>query len=413
MMRQTREKPAARIVAEAARRIENRVGADVQPNGNGALPVFGALGAGAALMYFLDPSRGNRRRKLLSNKVVHTGHALSDAAGKTARDLRNRVTGVVSMARHRRMHETVDDRVLVERTRAELGRLVSHPGALQVTAQDGTVALAGPILRHEAGRLLRRVRRVRGVQEVEDLLELHDSAEGVPALQGGTARTGGEFELRQENWTPAARALTTVTGGALALLGAQRRGLAGTAAGIAGLALAARGATNKPLKRVTGTGGGRRSVDVQKTINIDAPLDEVFAFCTDYENWPRFMTNVHQVRETEAGLQHWTVEGPGGTELDWDSEITRFIPGELVAWKTVDGSAFRHAGVMRFDQNEDGSTRVQVRMSYNPPAGGAGHALARLLGADPKRQMDEDLARLKTTIETGTTPHDAAANQVM
>jgi uncharacterized membrane protein len=154
-------------------------------------------------------------------------------------------------------------------------------------------------------------------------------------------------------------------------------------------------------------------VNVQKTINIDAPLDQVFAFCTDYENWPRFMTNVHEVRETQPGLQHWTVEGPGGKEFEWDSEITRLVPGELVSWKTVDGAAVKHTGIMRFDRNEDGSTRVQVRMSYNPPAGTAGHALARLFGADPKRQMDEDLARLKTTIETGTTPHDAAVSQVM
>lgn len=411
-MRPTRENPAARAIADAARRIQNRLAASDQPAGRAALPVLGALGAGAALMYFLDPTRGNRRRKLLGNKVVHTGHALGDAAGKTARDLRNRVTGVVSMARHRRMRETVDDRVLVERTRAGLGRLVSHPGAIQVTAQDGTVALAGPVLRHEADRLLRRVRRVRGVKDVEDLLELHDSSEGVPALQGGTARTGGEFELRQQNWAPAARALTTVTGGALALFGAQRRGAAGTAAAITGLALAARGATNKPLKRVTGSGGGRRAVDVQKTISINAPIDMVFAFCTDYENWPGFMTNVHEVRESQPGLQHWTVAGPGGTEIEWDSEITRLVPGELVSWKTVNGAAVRHAGVMRFDQNEDGTTRVQVRMSYNPPAGAAGHTLARLFGADPKRQMDEDLARLKTTIETGVAPRDAAAQQL-
>ena len=408
-MRTAIGKPVARMATEATRRKRMLKRGGSHPDTRSVLPVLGALGAGAVLMYFLDPNRGNRRRKLLANKVVHAGHSVGDAAGKTARDLRNRVTGVVSIARHRRMHETVDDRVLVERARAELGRVVSHPGAIQVTAQDGTVALAGPVLRAEAGRLIRRVRKVRGVRDVEDLLEIYDSAEGVPALQGGTRRTGSEFELRQENWTPAARALTTVAGGALALFGAQRRGTAGTAASIAGLALAARGATNKPLKRVTGTGGGRKAVNVQKTINIDAPLDQVFAFCTDYQNWPRFMTNVQEVREEQPGVQHWKVEGPAGKNVEWDAEITRFIPRELVSWKTVDGAAVRHAGVMRFEENEDGSTRVQVRMSYNPPAGTAGHALARLFGADPKRQMDEDLARLKTTIETGVPPHDAAA----
>jgi uncharacterized membrane protein len=51
---------------------------------------------------------------------------------------------------------------------------------------------------------------------------------------------------------------------------------------------------------------------------------------------------------------------------------------------------------------------VDVRMSYNPPAGAVGHALARLLGSDPKSAMDEDLARVKTTLETGRPPRDAA-----
>jgi osmotically-inducible protein OsmY len=126
-------------------------------------------------MYFLDPSRGNRRRKLLADKVVHASHLLGEAAGKSARDLHNRATGVVSTARQRRTNETVDDQVLVERVRAALGHVVSHPGAIQVTAQDGIVALAGPVLRDEAGRLVHRIGKVRGVRDVEDLLEIRDS----------------------------------------------------------------------------------------------------------------------------------------------------------------------------------------------------------------------------------------------
>jgi uncharacterized membrane protein len=191
----------------------------------------------------------------------------------------------------------------------------------------------------------------------------------------------------------------------------RRRGPLGAAVGLAGLALATRAATNKELKRVVGVGGGRRAVQVQKTININAPRKQVFAFLADYENWPRFMTNVREIRESPTGLQHWVVEGPAGKKIEWDAEVTRLVQNELVAWKSVGGAAIRHAGTLRVDENDDGSTRVHIQMSYNPPAGAAGHALAVLLGADPKRQLDEDLARLKTTIETGTPPHDAAAKE--
>jgi uncharacterized membrane protein len=58
---------------------------------------------------------------------------------------------------------------------------------------------------------------------------------------------------------------------------------------------------------------------------------------------------------------------------------------------------------MRFDANPDGSTRVSIRMAYNPPAGAIGHAVAKFFGADPKRQMDEDFNRLKSLIEEGKT----------
>ena len=182
---------------------------------------------------------------------------------------------------------------------------------------------------------------------------------------------------------------------------------------MAGLALFARGATNNQFKRLTGVGGGRRAVDVQKTINVTAPVETVFGFFTEWESWPRWMSHVRQI--TASGARgavgertHWVVDGPAGTTLEWDAEPTRFVPNEEIAWKTVEDAAVEHAGVLRFDRNADGSTRVHIRMSYNPPAGAVGHAVAALLGRDPRHQMDDDLARLKTTIETGIPPHDAA-----
>ena len=68
----------------------------------------------------------------------------------------------------------------------------------------------------------------------------------------------------------------------------------------------------------------------------------------------------------------------------------------------------RHAGEVRFEPNGDGGTRLGVRLAYVPPAGALGHAVAALLGADPKSEMDADLMRMKTMIETGRPPHDAA-----
>jgi hypothetical protein len=233
-------------------------------------------GLGAGLMYFLDPDRGVRRRKLVEDKVVHARHVSGETAQKTARDLRNRARGTAVAAGHRLARDEADDRVIEERVRAELGRVVSHPSAIEVLAEDGRVTLAGPVLAREGDRLIRRVRRVRGVRGVEDRLEQHETAEGIPALQGGIPRTGGEFELQQENWAPAARLLTTAAGSSLAWFGVRRRGMLGATLGVAGFALAVRGATNKQLKRVIGVGGGRRAVD-KTTIETGTPPHDAAA----------------------------------------------------------------------------------------------------------------------------------------
>src|SRR5688572_8378857 len=194
----------------------------------------------------------------------------------------------------------------------------------------------------------------------------------------------------------------------------RRRDAVGSTLGLAGLALFARGSTNEDLGRLVGLSGGRSAVDVQKTINVNAPVADVFAYFTDWEHFPQWMSHVREVRASGprgalGERTHWVVDGPAGATVEWDAETTRFEPEALVAWKTVDGAAIRQAGIIRFDRTGDAATRVSVRMTYNPPGGAAGHAVATLFGRDPKRQMDDDLARLETMIETGTPPRDAAS----
>jgi uncharacterized membrane protein len=82
------------------------------------------------------------------------------------------------------------------------------------------------------------------------------------------------------------------------------------------------------------------------------------------------------------------------------------VPDELIAWKTVAGSPIKHAGRIRLVPTGEG-TRVDVQLSYNPVLGAVGHTVAKFFSRDPKRQLDDDLARLKTTIETGNPPSDA------
>ncbi|MFL5635440.1 MAG: SRPBCC family protein [Gemmatimonadaceae bacterium] len=395
---------------------ENWVEAENRGN---VLPLVGAVGVGAALAYFLDPDRGERRRHLAADQVVHASRVATDAIGVTSRDLRNRSRGLAAGIRNTFADQDGDDVVIGDRVRAALGRLVSHPGAIEVQVENGRAILGGAVLADEADQLIAGVKKVRGIEDIEARFDRYDQPGDVPALQGTPRPPANKFELLQEKWTPATRLAATVAGGALAAMAigrGDRGNLLTKSIGLAGLALFVRGAANKPFDQLLGIGAGRRAVTLQKTINIMAPVDEVFAWLTDWERWPEWMSHIREVRaagETGDGtLTHWVVDGPAGTTVSWDSIVTRYEPQDIVAWKTVEGSPIAHAGVMRFFRNEDGSTRVDIRMSYNPILGAAGHAVAVAFGRDPKKQLDDDLARVKTAIETGVPAHDAAANRI-
>lgn len=368
------------------------------------LLLIGAALGGAA-MYLLDPDRGRRRRALLLNQAIRTGRKVRDAVDAGTRDLMNRGAAVPHRVRSLFRSAAISDDLLVERVRSKMGRYVSHPHAIEATAADGQVTLSGSILAHEYSEFIEAIRGMGGVKAVMDRLVVHKTADGVPELQGGRRRRGERTALLQDNWSPGIRIVTGSTGAILALYGLRSRGIAVITALSAGAALLVRTATNQPLRQLSGMRG--RGIDIRKTIQMNAPVEEVFEFFAHYENFPRFMRNVREVEERGNGRSHWTVAGPAGTTVEWDSITTQLEPNRHIAWRTVEGSPVQHAGMIKL-KPVDGGTRVHIQMAYNPPASLLGHAIAKVFGADPKSELEEDLMRLKSTLETGKPPHDAA-----
>jgi uncharacterized membrane protein len=375
--------------------------------GNQALTGAAALALGAGLMYLLDPERGRRRRGLIRDKLIHSTHQTGTAARKTGRYMRGQARGMVAGARSRLRNEQVSDGQLEGRVCSIIGRVVSHPGSIQVLVNNGVVMLRGPILADEVDDVLYTVCCVRGVEQVRDELEPHRRPGDVPGLQGHSHRPH-QFGLMQHSWSPTARLLMGVAGGTVACYGACRRDAAGVMLGLAGLGVLVRSLTNMDASRLTGIGAGRRAVEVQKTININAPVEKVFDFWTHYGNFPHFMSNVREVRDHGNGRSHWVVAGPAGIPVSWEAEITQYEPNRILAWKSIERSIVENAGIIHFQPNDRGGTRVHIQLAYNPPGGALGHALARVFGADPKSEMDSDLVRVKTMLETGHPPHDAA-----
>jgi uncharacterized membrane protein/osmotically-inducible protein OsmY len=378
---------------------------------NRQLTLLGGVGVGAALMYVFDPDRGRRRRAHMRDKLASAANKAPDAISTTARDFVNRARGLAAETGSLFSSEEVSDEVLTARVRSKLGRVVSHPSSIEVVANQGRVILSGPILAHEVDDLLACVKALPGVNDVASQLQVHKEPGDIPGLQGGRPKSGDRPDFLQENWSPTTRLLAGAAGGGLAVYGLSRRDPVGLGIGAIGIGLLARGVTNLEVKRLVGIGAGRRAVEIQKTINVAAPIEQIYAFWKNLENFPSVMSNVQEVRDKGNGMSHWVVAGPMGVPVEWDAVITRDVPNELLAWKSVEGASVKSAGIVRFGQNADGTTSVEVKFSYNPPGGAFGHAVAALFGSDPKSEMDADLMRMKSLIETGTQPHDATEGQ--
>lgn len=355
---------------------------------------LGGLALGAALAWSFDPQRGARRRAGLKQGAAHLARELSESLEASRLDLEHRGRGLLAQVRGRLNREPVSDAVLTRRVRARLGRVCSHPGAIATICRDGRVELRGPILRSEVKAVVRALSRVSGVHEVDSHLELHDSPAHIPALQGHAHHP----EPPQE-WAPGTRALVGATGAGLISWALMRRDAVGAGAGLAGLGLLLRSVTNLPTRRLVGIGAGPRAIDLQKDLHVDAPIAEVFAFFEHFDNFPRFMSHVREV-VLSGDRWHWTVDGPMGVPVSWSAQVTQYAQNQLIGWRSVEGSLIGNTGTIRFAPDR-GGTRLSLRLSYNPPGGALGHALVSALGANPKRQLDDDLVRFKSLLEKG------------
>ena len=368
--------------------------------------VLTTIGVGAGLAYFFDPRQGDQRRALLRDKANSLVDRMDSSIYATVEDTRNKTRGVLSEWTAKLSNQDNPDWVLAERVRGALGRLSPHSRSVKVQADEGQVHLSGSILNDEKDAILRAASRTRGVRDVIDELEVFYSPEEMSAFQNTTDAQSQEAPAwKQQNLSPATRLLSSVGGSLLTLYGLKRKGLAKPVLSTAGLLLTARGMTNMDTSSLLGLTTAGNGIRVQKTININAPIDEVYRFWHNFENFPLFMDHVKEV-VVQNGISDWKVAGPAGSSFEFQSHITRDVPNESIAWETIPDSQIQHSGVVRFEENWDGGTRVTVQMTYMPPAGVVGHKVAELFGVDPRQAMHEDLIRLKTLLEEGKTSTD-------
>ncbi|NHZ98949.1 SRPBCC family protein [Massilia sp. CCM 8734] len=225
----------------------------------------------------------------------------------------------------------------------------------------------------------------------------------------GTSDASRRSFSAQSLWPSSPHNAAMLGGGTLGLAGMlTRRMPLAMVVGLAGAALLMRSMTKGALPGLSRQQGRSGMVALEKTIRIDAPPEQVYALWASYDNFPRFMANVVEVRELGNRRSHWVVKGPAGSEFSFDAVLTEQVRPHRLAWRSAPGAQVEQAGSVRLEPSR-GGTLATVRLSYRPPAGAVGQAVATLFGGDPEHALEEDLGRLKSLLEG--TPMPRAGDQ--
>lgn len=235
------------------------------------------------------------------------------------------------------------------------------------------------------------------------------NAQRARKIRRGTISTSSVNINAVERW------LSALGGGALVLAGLRRGSVTGALLATAGGALVVRGLTGysrlyQALRIGTNVQGRSpaaavrldRGIKIDRSIIVRRSPEELYAFWRDFERLPQVMTHLESVTATRGRHSHWVARGPAGVRLEWDAVIFNERPDELIAWRSLEGADVDMAGTVLFERLADGGgTRVRVSLKYDPPGGVLGATLARWLGSDPVRVIEEDLERFRELMESG------------
>lgn len=132
---------------------------------------------------------------------------------------------------------------------------------------------------------------------------------------------------------------------------------------------------------------------IEKSIEINVPVRAAYNQWTQFEEFPKFMEGVKQVKQLDDKHLQWKAD-IGGKEKEWKAEITEQIPDERIAWTSRGGAI--NAGVVTFHRLSDSKSKVMLQMEYDPQ--GFVEHVGDAVGVVTQR-VQGDLERFKQYIE--------------
>jgi uncharacterized membrane protein len=133
---------------------------------------------------------------------------------------------------------------------------------------------------------------------------------------------------------------------------------------------------------------------VEKSIEVDVPVTTAYNQWTQFEEFPRFMEGVEEVRQLNDKRLQWHAD-IGGRDERWEAEITSQVPDEKIAWRSVTGA--ENVGIVTFHPIQGDRTEIHLRIEYEPE--GVVETAGDLLGV-VSRRVEGDLERFKEFIES-------------
>jgi len=141
---------------------------------------------------------------------------------------------------------------------------------------------------------------------------------------------------------------------------------------------------------------------IGRTVTINRPRAELFAYWRDFANLATFMENVERIEMLDGNRSHWVVKAPAGKTVEWVSTITEERDGAFITWASEAGADVPNSGRVDFRDAQAGrGTIVTATILYDPPAGAIGRLVARMFQREPAIQARRDLRRFKQLMETG------------
>ena len=128
---------------------------------------------------------------------------------------------------------------------------------------------------------------------------------------------------------------------------------------------------------------------IEQSIDVEVPVRTAYNQLTQFEDYPRFMDSVREIKQDDAAHLHWRAE-KGGKEIEWDSEITEQVPDKVIAWRNTSGA--KNIGRVVFQTTSADRTRVTISIDTDEAATGE-------TGKASKQRLERDLQKFKAFIE--------------